>query len=181
MSGGSSGDSLPEGIKSHRKDAERFSSVACGVLTVSDSRTIETDESGKLICDLLISSGHRVVEQLLLPNDEDRVREAARRWSGRDDIHAIIITGGTGLGSRDRSIEAVTPLFEREIPGFGELFRYVSFNEQVGAAAMLSRSAAGVVNQKFVCVLPGSSSGVELAMKRLILPEISHILRELSR
>ncbi|MCX5762944.1 MAG: molybdopterin-binding protein, partial [Gemmatimonadetes bacterium] len=100
---------------------------------------------------------------------------------GRDDIDAVFCTGGTGLGSRDRTIDVVRPMLDRELPGFGELFRMLSYLEQIGSAAMLSRALAGTARNTFVVVLPGSRAAVELAMTRLLVPELQHALRELNR
>jgi len=173
--------SVPRGTQEHRKDAQRNPSIRAAVLTVSDSRTTATDESGPLIRELLTSGLHTITQADLLPNDEERVRGTVMAWLGREDVDAIIITGGTGLGSRDRSIEAVRPLFDKEIPGFGELFRLLSFQEQIGSSSILSRATAGSARGKVVVVLPGSRAAVELAMQRIILPELPHLLREIRR
>lgn len=172
---------LPEGTRAHRQDAKRFTHIRAAVLTVSDSRTVQTDESGPLIRTLLEEKGHEIVIADLLPNDEPRVRAVVSDWLGRDDLDAIIITGGTGLGSRDRSVEAVRPLIEKEIPGFGELFRLFSHQDQVGTSAILSRAFAGSAKRKLVVVLPGSRAAVELALQRILLSEIPHLMREIRR
>ena len=165
----------------HRSDAALRPGARCVVLTISDSRTVATDESGALIEQLLLRAGHGVVVRHLLPNDDAQIRSRLEEALGRADVDAVLCTGGTGLGSRDRSVEVVRPLLERELPGFGELFRLLSYLEQVGAAAMLSRALAGVSRGKFVVVMPGSRAAVELAMTRLLLPELKHALRELKR
>jgi len=172
---------LPEGTAAHRADAARFATLRAAVLTVTDSRTRETDVSGDRLQDGLTAAGHIVVVRDLLPNDEARVRAHVEQWLGRDDLDVIVITGGTGLGSRDRTIEAVRPLLEKEIPGFGELFRLLGYQEQVGTAAMLSRATAGSAHGKLVVSLPGSAAAVGLALERLILPEAAHLLREIRR
>jgi len=172
---------LPEGTAAHRADAARFATLRAAVLTVTDSRTRETDVSGDRLQDGLTAAGHIVVVRDLLPNDESRVRAHVEQWLGRDDLDVIVITGGTGLGSRDRTIEAVRPLLEKEIPGFGELFRLLGYQEQVGTAAMLSRATAGSAHGKLVVSLPGSAAAVGLALERLILPEAAHLLREIRR
>ncbi|MEK7240717.1 MAG: MogA/MoaB family molybdenum cofactor biosynthesis protein [Gemmatimonadota bacterium] len=165
----------------HRSEAALRSGARCVVLTISDSRTVATDESGALIEQLLLGAGHGVVVRHLLPNDDAQIRSRLEEALGRADVDAVLCTGGTGLGLRDRSVEVVRPLLERELPGFGELFRLLSYLEQVGAAAMLSRALAGVSHGKFVVVMPGSKAAVELAMTRLLLPELKHALRELKR
>ncbi len=165
----------------HRDEAARREGVRCIVFTVSDSRTLATDESGALIERLLIEAGHVVVVRQLLTNDEAPLRSALEAALARDDVDAVLCTGGTGLGSRDRTVDVVRPLLERELPGFGELFRMLSYLEQIGAAAMLSRAFAGAARGKFVAVMPGSRAAVELAMTRLLVPELKHALRELRR
>ena len=172
---------LPEGTAAHRADAARFATLRAAVLTVTDSRTRETDVSGDRLQDGLTAAGHTVIIRDLLPNDEARVRAHVEQCLGRDDLDVIVITGGTGLGSRDRTIEAVRPLLEKEIPGFGELFRLLGYQEQVGTAAMLSRATAGSAHGKLVVSLPGSAAAVGLALERLILPEAAHLLREIRR
>jgi molybdenum cofactor biosynthesis protein B len=162
--------------------AEAAGRVArCAVITVSDSRTEETDESGPLARRLLEESGHAISEHTLLRNDEPHVRATVASLVERGNIDLIILSGGTGLGSRDRTIEAVRPLLERELPGFGELFRWVSFSEQIGTAALLTRALAGVAGKTLIVSLPGSKAAVELALTRLLLPELRHLLREVQR
>ncbi len=167
--------------ESHRREAGAASPLSCALLTVSDSRTEADDESGALMRRLVEAAGHRVCDYALLRNDESAVREHVRGLAGRDDVDAVLITGGTGLGSRDRTVEAVRPLFDKEMPGFGEIFRMVSFTEQVGTAAILSRAVAGVVNGTLVASMPGSKAAVELALTRVLLPELRHAIRELRR
>ncbi len=155
--------------------------LRCAVLTVSDSRTAVTDESGPLIKRLLVAAGHTVGAHDLLPNDEARVRGHVRSWLVQGEYHAILITGGTGLGPKDRTVEAIRPLFEKEIPGFGELFRLLSYQEQIGATAILSRAAAGSAKGAVIASMPGSRAAVELAMTRILIPELPHLLREIRR
>ncbi len=165
----------------HRNEAARRDGARCAVLTISDSRTAATDESGDLIEQLLLAAGHTVVVRHLLPNDDAQIRSRAEEALGRDDVDAVLCTGGTGLGVRDRTIDVVRPMLDRELPGFGELFRMLSYQEQIGAAAMLTRALAGAARGKFVAVMPGSRAAVELAMTRLLVPELQHALRELKR
>jgi molybdenum cofactor biosynthesis protein B len=167
--------------EAHRAAAEQLESVRCAVFTISDSRTLATDESGALIERLLIEAGHVVVDRQLLTNDVAPMRTALEAALQRADVDVVLCTGGTGLGSRDQTVEVVRPLLNRELPGFGELFRGLSFLEQIGAAAMLSRAVAGSARGKFVAVMPGSRAAVELAMTRLLIPEIKHVLREIRR
>jgi len=174
------GDSSPS-TTAHRHEAALRDGVRCAVLTISDSRTAATDESGDRIEQLLLDAGHTVVARHLLPNDDAQIRGRVEEALGRDDVDAVLCTGGTGLGSRDRTIDVVRPMLDRELPGFGELFRMLSYLEQIGAAAMLSRALAGAAQGKFVAVMPGSKAAVELAMTRLLVPELKHALRELKR
>ena len=153
----------------------------CAVVVVSDTRTADTDESGPLARRLLESAGHTVVHGAIVPNGEERVREDVAALLERDDVDVIVLSGGTGLSARDRTVEAVRPLFERELPGFGELFRWVSYTEQVGTAALLTRALAGIAHGRLIVVLPGSKAAVELALTRLLLPELAHLLHELRR
>lgn len=173
--------SVPAGTAAHRAEAQSLGALAVAVLTVTDSRTEATDESGPLARRLLEAAGHRIATHALLPNDEARVRAMVSDWLDRGDLHAIVITGGTGLGSKDRTVEAVTPLFEKEIPGFGELFRLLSYQEQIGTTAILSRAVAGSAKGAVVVSLPGSSKAVDLALTRVLIPELRHLLRELRR
>ena len=172
---------VPEGTQAHRSDARKFTVLRCAVLTVSDSRTAETDESGRYLRDALAGAGHTVLDHALLPNDEAQVRSQLDEWLGREDLDLIVLTGGTGLGSRDRTIEVVRPMLEKEMPGFGELFRMLSYQEQVGTASILSRATAGSARGKLLISLPGSRAAVQLAMERIILPEGAHAIRELRR
>jgi molybdenum cofactor biosynthesis protein B len=165
-------------VASHRADAP--ASVPCLVLTVSDTRTRETDTSGKAIADMLVAAGHTVVARELVPDEPVKVADAIRGHLGRKDVQAVITTGGTGISRRDSTYEAVSAMFDKQLDGFGELFRMLSF-EQIGAAAMLSRSCAGVVAGSIVFVLPGAEAAVRLAMEKLILPELPHIVRETAR
>ena len=154
--------------------------VSLAVLTVSDSRTQETDTGGELICERLRDAGHEIVERALLPDEPDVVAAQVNKAVDRADVDAVIVTGGTGVSPRDTTPEAVEPLLDKVLPGFGELFRALSF-EEVGAAAMLSRAFAGTVRGTAVFVLPGSRPAVRLAMDRLILPELAHLVGQLRR
>lgn len=174
-------DQTPDGTRTHRAEGEQRPPVACAIVTVSDSRTEATDASGARMRELLEGAGHRVVDYALYRNEEAAVREHVRALVARDDVDVVLLTGGTGLGSRDRTVEAVRPLFEKELPGFGEIFRLVSFQEQVGTAAILSRAVAGGVRGRLIVSMPGSKAAVELALTRVLLPELRHAIRELRR
>ena len=155
-------------------------SVACFVLTISDSRTLETETSGRAIADLLTGAGHSVVDRLLEKDNPAAVRTIVESEIRRGRARVIITTGGTGITRRDSTYEALIGVFEKRLDGFGELFRMLSFQE-IGSAAMMSRATAGVAEGRALFLLPGSEAAVRLAMTRLILPELGHIARELSR
>ena len=149
------------------------------VLTASDSRQEKEDESGWKIAEMVTEAGYQVVEHRVVVDEEPLVRAAVEK-ALELPADIVVVNGGTGFASRDVSVEAVMPLFERVIGGFGELFRTLSF-QQVGPAAMLSRATAGVVGRSVVFVLPGSPKAVELAMAELILPEAGHLLGQIRR
>ena len=155
-------------------------SVRCYVLTISDSRTEATDTSGRVIQDLLSGDGHQVTGRQMLPDDPARVRAALRAQLANPDVQAILTTGGTGISSRDNSYEAIDSLLEKRLAGFGELFRALSYQE-IGAAAILSRACAGTSHGKVILSVPGSEHAVRLAMTKLILPELGHLVREAAR
>jgi molybdenum cofactor biosynthesis protein B len=159
--------------------------VRCAVLTVSDTRTEANDTGGRAIVTLLAEHGHEVMFKQIVRDEPDHVRALIAGWIGDDErvdrtVQVIITTGGTGISSRDRTYEAVTSLLDKQLDGFGELFRMLSFQE-IGAGAMLSRACAGVARGRIVICLPGSEHAVRLAMTRLILPELGHLVREISR
>ncbi len=154
--------------------AKRVESVACAVVTVSDTRTAESDESGAIIRQLLESAGHRVAGYEIIPDEPLRVRDRVLALCGDEECHAIMLTGGTGLAARDTTYEAVTAILDKRLDGFGELFRMLSY-EQIGSAAMLSRATAGVCQSTLVFSMPGSTGAVRLAMEKLIVPQLGHI------
>jgi molybdenum cofactor biosynthesis protein B len=165
-------------VAEHR--AQSPSSVSCFVLTVSDSRQLATETSGRAIAELLEAAGHVVVGRDLVRDEPGDVARVVLAQAARREAQVIITTGGTGLSSRDSTYEALTSLFTKRIDGFGELFRMLSFQE-IGSAAMLSRATAGIVDGCAVFMLPGSPAAVRLAITKLILPELGHIVRELNR
>ena len=162
------------GSHAHRRHAA--TAVACAVVTVSDTRTPESDVSGTRIRTALEGAGHRVVSYAILPDEPSRIHEHVERALGDPGVRAVIVNGGTGIAPRDTTYEALTSLFEKRLEGFGELFRMLSW-EQVGSAAMLSRAAAGVARGKVLVSLPGSPDAVGLAMDRLLVPELGHMVR----
>jgi molybdenum cofactor biosynthesis protein B len=159
----------------HRKDAP--ASVRCFVLTISDTRTDSNDASGDAIASALQAAGHVIAGRAIVKDDPPAVQRAVQSAS---NVDVVITTGGTGFTSRDGTYEALTALFEKRMDGFGELFRMLSY-EQVGSAAMMSRACAGTIGRTAVFSLPGSPDAVRLAMDKLILPEIGHVVRELRR
>jgi molybdenum cofactor biosynthesis protein B len=162
----------------HRSYAPR--AVRCAVLTVSDSRTLADDTSGDAIAAALAGAGHEIADREIVKDDANAIQTAVRRGIERQDVDALIVTGGTGVSPRDVTPDAVLPLLEKRLDGFGELFRVLSFQE-IGAAAILSRAVAGTANRTAVYVMPGSRGAVKLGMERLILPELTHLIGQLRR
>jgi molybdenum cofactor biosynthesis protein B len=160
----------------HRQDAP--ASVRCLVVTISDTRTDENDTSGAAIVELLTGAGHEIVERRIVRDEPSLVRNAIKNAGRGTDV--VITTGGTGITARDSTYEAIASLLDKRLDGFGELFRMLSYAE-IGAAAMLSRAAAGSIGRLAVFSLPGSEHAVRLAMTKLILPELGHVVRELRR
>jgi len=154
--------------------------VACFVLTVSDTRTPETDAGGRAVADLLRAAGHRVAGTAIVRDEPEQIRGAIERQLADPEVQAVITTGGTGIGSRDSTYEVVAAMLHKRLDGFGELFRMLSY-EQVGPAAMLSRACAGLVAGRILVALPGSEAAVRLAMERLLIPELGHLVREATR
>jgi molybdopterin adenylyltransferase len=150
------------------------------VITVSDTRRGSQDRSGDRIESLLVGAGHRVLTRAWVPDAPAAIRRAAHEALARDEVDVVIATGGTGVSPRDRTPEAFAPLVELWLPGFGERFRAASA-EQVGSAAWLSRAAAGIARGRLVVLLPGSTRAVELALERLLIPELGHVARLLER
>ncbi len=153
-------------------------SVAIAVLTVSDTRTEATDTSGQLIQARLSEQGHRVVAYQILPDDPIQVRQQIQDWVATAMGEVILINGGTGIAPRDTTYEAIATLVTKTLPGFGELFRMLSYSE-IGSRAMASRAIAGVCDATLIFSMPGSSKAVALAMDKLILPELTHLTTQL--
>lgn len=155
-------------------------SVTCFVLTVSDTRTPDTDSSGRAIRQLLESAGHRIAGSSIVPDESSLIIQAVRLEVLAAHTEVVIVTGGTGLTSRDSSFDAIDGLLEKRLDGFGELFRMLSYAD-IGPAAMLSRATAGTSGRTAIFLLPGSEKAVRLAMDKLILPELGHIVQQLSK
>jgi molybdenum cofactor biosynthesis protein B len=155
-------------------------SVGCFVLTVSDTKVPETDTSGRLIRELLAAAGHEVVGATIVRDEPADVARVVREACADPRVRAVLVTGGTGITARDSTFEAIDALLDKRLPGFGELFRALSFQE-VGAAAMLSRAQMGIHARRIVVSLPGSPNACRLALERLLLPELGHLAREVGR
>jgi molybdenum cofactor biosynthesis protein B len=165
-------------VSEHKARAPQ--SVRCFIVTVSDTRTIETDTSGRTIADLLVAAGHEVAGRAIVKDEPDLVRGTIERQLVAADVQAIITTGGTGITSRDSTYEAVSALLQKRLDGFGELFRMLSY-EQIGPAAMMSRACAGLVAGRIVVSLPGSDAAVRLAMEKLLIPELGHMVEQATK
>ena len=162
----------------HRHGAKQR--LCAAVITVSDTRTMADDSGGALLVELLESAGHRVLDRRIVPDEVDAIRAAVDAAVMRDDVHAVLLTGGTGIAARDVTPEALLPILDRVIPGFGELFRSLSY-QQIGSAAMLSRAIAGIVRGRVIVALPGSRAAIRLALEELLLPELPHLAAEAAK
>ncbi|SDY60981.1 molybdenum cofactor biosynthesis protein B [Evansella caseinilytica] len=166
-------------VQEHKQQAP--ASVRCAVLTVSDTRTPETDKSGKIMKESLINAGFSVEEYWIVKDDYTEIQRIIRDADQDAAIEALLINGGTGITFRDTTYEAVSAMLDKELPGFGELFRYLSYEKDIGPAAMLSRAVAGVRGTTAIFSTPGSSGAVKLAMASLIVPELAHVIREINK
>jgi molybdopterin adenylyltransferase len=163
----------------HRAKASTQGSVPFAVVTVSDTRTPETDTSGQLIRTLAEAAGHTIVDYRIVKDEPEQVAQALADFAS-GAARLIVFNGGTGISRRDRTYDVISKALEKTLTGFGEIFRMLSY-EQVGAAAMLSRATAGIYRERVVMSIPGSPQAVQLAMEKLILPEIQHLAWELTR
>lgn len=169
---------MTRSVEEHRREAP--ASVRCMVVTVSDTRTKETDKSGALICRLLENDDrYEVAEYHIVRDEYEHIRELLLTASSSAHVDAVLLNGGTGIAARDTTYEAVCSLLDKRMDGFGEIFRYLSYVEDIGSAAILSRAVAGVIGETAVFSMPGSSGAVKLAMEKLILPELGHVMREI--
>lgn len=164
-------------VEEHRKEAPK--TVSCMVITVSDTRTEETDKSGQLIMQLLKENGYQLADYRIVKDEYGSIRKLIAEGAASPVIEAILLNGGTGITDRDTTYEAVDSMLDKKMPGFGEIFRYLSFAEDIGPAAILSRAIAGVCKGTAVFSMPGSSGAVKLAMTRIIIPELAHVMREI--
>lgn len=162
-------------VAEHRRHSPQ--EINCAVVTVSDTRTLADDKGGNLIVELLTGAGHRVADRTIVSDDPEPMRQLLTQYQTRDEIDAILMTGGTGISRRDHTYETVSALLTKTLPGYGERFRMLSFSD-IGSAAMLSRTVGGLMEQKVVLTMPGSPAAVRLAMQDVILPELGHLVRE---
>jgi molybdenum cofactor biosynthesis protein B len=166
------------GYQEHKKKAPQH--VSCAVLTISDSRTERDDESGKLIKQRLSDHGHRVISYSILKNEADSIKKKIDELLRQEGLEVIITSGGTGVSHRDITVETISPILEKKLDGFGELFRFLSYQE-ISTTSIMSRAIAGVTGGKIILCLPGSPEAAKLAMDKVILPEIGHLVREATR
>lgn len=156
-------------------------SVNCMILTISDTRTEMTDKSGQLMVELLEKEGHQIEIKEVIPDEHSAIQYKIAAGCNNPDVDVIITNGGTGIAYRDVTIETVQEKLDKKITGFGELFRMLSYQEDIGSAAILSRAIAGVADHTAIFAVPGSSGAVKLAMNKLVLPELSHVVREIKK
>ena len=162
---------------SHAPSKDRqFIPLNIAVLTVSDTRTEETDKSGKTLVQRLTDAGHRLAEKVIVPDDVYKIRAIVARWIAQDDVQVVVTTGGTGITGRDTTPEAVKPLLDKEIEGFGEMFRNISY-EEIKTSTLQSRAVAGVANATFIFCLPGSSGACQTGWDKLIQQQLDYRTR----
>jgi molybdenum cofactor biosynthesis protein B len=166
---------MDNSVATHRADAPK--SLALAVLTVSDTRTLANDTSGALIVELTEAAGHRVVERAIVPDEPQFLRPLLETYHDRGDLDAVLVTGGTGISPRDQTYETVSALLTKTLPGYGELFRMLSYAE-IGPACILSRAVGGLMGDLVVLVMPGSRAAVKLALEKIVVPELPHLVRE---
>lgn len=169
---------MSESVEKHREASPEKISVA--VLTISDTRTPETDTGGNVIVELMQEAGHEISRREIVRDDAPHIEIVLQELLSDAEVDAIITTGGTGISARDTTYEVVSRLIDKKLDGFGEIFRMLSY-EEIGAAAILSRAVAGAAGSKFVACLPGSTNAVRLAIEKLLVPEISHVVFELRK
>ncbi len=159
----------------HKKAPTTFA-----LIVTSDTRTEREDETGRIAVGLIEADGHRVVSHTIIPNDAKKIKAEVQRMLLDDSVVVVVTSGGTGIGAKDKTVAAVAPLFEKEMVGFGELFRRISYDE-IGGAAIMSRATAGVAHGKLIFCLPGSRNAMKVALTKIILPNVGHMQWELSR
>lgn len=166
------------GYKEHK--CHSLKNVAVAVITVSDTRTKENDESGKYIMKKLEENIHKIISYSIIRDEKKLLRDELEKLINNDDVQVIITNGGTGISRRDVTIDVVENMFDKKLDGFGEIFRYLSYKE-IGSPAVMSRAVAGTVKNKIIICLPGSLGAVKLGIEKLIIPEIGHLVWEINR
>lgn len=169
---------MSESVQQHREAAPE--TIQAAVLTISDTRTREDDTGGDTVQELLEAAGHKIVRREIVRDDAPRIRTVLIDLLADSDVDAVVTSGGTGISGRDTTYEVVDRMIEKKLDGFGEIFRMLSY-EEIGAAAIMSRAVAGAVGSKFIASLPGSRSAVRLAMEKLLVPEMAHVVFELRK
>ena len=169
---------MSESVHKHKESAP--DSVRVALLTISDTRTPENDTGGDVAQELLVGAGQEVVERRIVRDEVSGIRNSLIDLLARSDVDAVLTTGGTGISARDTTYEVVERMIEKRLDGFGEVFRMLSY-EEIGSAAIMSRALAGSVGSKFVASLPGSHNAVRLAVEKLLVPELSHVVFELRK
>lgn len=172
------GDYSSKSAVQHRRQSPNR--ICCAVLTVSDTRKPEDDRGGQAICQLLEGAGHAVEQYQIVPDEPDPLTTAVQQFVTKVNIDAILVTGGTGITSRDQTPDTIEKLYAKALPGYGELFRMLSYQE-IGSAALLSRASGGLIGHTVVLTMPGSPAAVRLAMEKLILPELAHLVEQARR
>jgi len=167
---------MPVTIHEHKEKAAK--SLGIMVITVSDTRVETTDQSGQVIKEMLVGVGHRIVGYQIVKDEPNEIENLLRQTLGRKDLEVIILNGGTGIAPRDGTYEVVDRLMQKRLDGFGEIFRYLSYQD-IGSAAIMSRACAGIAGDKVMISLPGSKGAVQLAMGQLVLPEMGHMVSQL--
>lgn len=162
----------------HSHEKQAFKPVQCAIITISDTRTPESDRSGQLIQELLQQAGHKISFYTLIPDEPKLIQAQLQQLGNHPDLSVIIFNGGTGIAPRDTTYDAIAECLEKILPGFGELFRWLSYQE-IGSRAIASRAIGGVYHQKLVFSLPGSTNAVKLALEKLIIPEMPHLVQQL--
>jgi molybdenum cofactor biosynthesis protein B len=166
---------MSQSTTQHRCESPK--TVRCAVVTISDTRTLENDRGGALIVEMLSAGGHEVTDRHIVRDDPREIEPLVRKLANPEATDAVLLTGGTGIAGRDQTFETINSLLEKSMPGYGELFRMLSYSD-IGPAAMLSRAIGGVLNKVIVLTMPGSTAAVRLAMEKLIVPEIGHLVYE---
>ncbi|HXQ76827.1 MAG TPA: molybdenum cofactor biosynthesis protein B, partial [Gemmatimonadaceae bacterium] len=166
---------MSQSTTQHRCESPKM--VRCAVVTISDTRTLENDRGGALIVEMLSAGGHEVTDRHIVRDDPREIEPLVRKLANPEATDAVLLTGGTGIAGRDQTFETINSLLDKSMPGYGELFRMLSYSD-IGPAAMLSRAIGGVLNKVIVLTMPGSTAAVRLAMEKLIVPEIGHLVYE---